>query len=75
VFPVISLKALSLIRHHDKPAHARMEGLAFLLGVLESPTHRGTTGTRQQQHGAQCNHGNYHAEQKRQPFWAALFST
>ncbi|MBS6033836.1 MAG: thioredoxin family protein [Pantoea sp.] len=34
VFPVISLKALSLIRHHDKPAHARMEGLAFLLGVV-----------------------------------------
>ena len=34
VFPVISLKALSLIRHHDKPAHARMEGLAFLIGVV-----------------------------------------
>jgi len=34
VFPVISLKALSLIRHHDKPAHARAEGLAFLLGVV-----------------------------------------
>jgi thiol:disulfide interchange protein len=26
VFPVISLKALSLIRHHDKPAHAYSEG-------------------------------------------------
>lgn len=34
VFPVISLKALSLIRHHDKPGHARAEGLAFLLGVV-----------------------------------------
>ncbi|RPE01221.1 cytochrome C biogenesis protein [Candidatus Pantoea deserta] len=34
VFPVISLKALSLLRHHDKPAYARAEGLAFLLGVL-----------------------------------------
>ena len=33
VFPVISLKALSLIRHHDKPARARAEGLAFMLGV------------------------------------------
>jgi thiol:disulfide interchange protein len=34
VFPVISLKALSLIRHHDKPAQARAEGLAFLFGVV-----------------------------------------
>ncbi|MFK8259322.1 protein-disulfide reductase DsbD family protein [Erwinia sp. AnSW2-5] len=34
VFPVISLKALSLIRHHDKPAQARAEGLAFLGGVV-----------------------------------------
>ncbi|ADP11433.1 putative cytochrome C biogenesis protein [Erwinia sp. Ejp617] len=34
VFPVISLKALSLIRHHDKPAQARAEGLAFLVGVV-----------------------------------------
>lgn len=34
VFPVISLKALSLIRHHDKPAQARAEGLAFLAGVV-----------------------------------------
>jgi len=34
VLPVISLKALSLIRHHDQPAHARSEGLAFLLGVV-----------------------------------------
>ncbi len=34
VFPVISLKALSLIRHHDKPARAKAEGLAFLFGVV-----------------------------------------
>lgn len=34
VFPVISLKALSLIRHHDKPAQAKAEGLAFLVGVV-----------------------------------------
>ncbi|WP_370425626.1 protein-disulfide reductase DsbD family protein (plasmid) [Pantoea vagans] len=34
VFPVISLKALSLIRHHESPSHARAEGLAFLLGVV-----------------------------------------
>lgn len=34
VFPVISLKALSLIRHHDKPAKAKAEGLAFLFGVV-----------------------------------------
>lgn len=34
VFPVISLKALSLIRHHDKPTQARAEGLAFLAGVV-----------------------------------------
>lgn len=34
VFPVISLKALSLIRHHDRPAQARAEGLAFLAGVV-----------------------------------------
>ncbi len=34
VFPVISLKALSLIRHHDNPGRARAEGLAFLLGVV-----------------------------------------
>lgn len=31
VFPVISLKALSLIRHHDKPAQARAEGWRFCL--------------------------------------------
>lgn len=34
VFPVISLKALSLIRHHESPSHARAEGVAFLLGVV-----------------------------------------
>ena len=34
VFPVISLKALSLIRHHAQPAQARAEGLAFLAGVV-----------------------------------------
>lgn len=34
VFPVISLKALSLIRHHATPSHARAEGVAFLLGVV-----------------------------------------
>ncbi|MGC0808079.1 protein-disulfide reductase DsbD family protein [Pantoea agglomerans] len=34
VFPVISLKALSLIRHHESPSHARAEGMAFLLGVV-----------------------------------------
>ncbi|PXW15953.1 protein-disulfide reductase DsbD family protein [Pantoea sp. JKS000250] len=34
VFPMISLKALSLIRHHESPSHARAEGLAFLLGVV-----------------------------------------
>jgi len=34
VFPVISLKALSLIRHHETPSKARAEGLAFLLGVV-----------------------------------------
>ncbi|MEI2264497.1 protein-disulfide reductase DsbD family protein [Erwinia sp. CGal63] len=34
VFPVISLKALSLLRHHDRPAQARAEGVAFLLGVV-----------------------------------------
>lgn len=34
VFPVISLKALSLLRHNAHPAHARAEGLAFLAGVV-----------------------------------------
>ncbi|MCW0313152.1 Thiol:disulfide interchange protein DsbD [Pantoea ananatis] len=34
VFPVISLKALSLLRHNAHPAHARTEGLAFLAGVV-----------------------------------------
>lgn len=34
VFPVISLKALGLVRHHHSPAQSRLEGLAFMLGVL-----------------------------------------
>lgn len=34
VFPVISLKALGLLRHSDSAAGARREGLGFLLGVL-----------------------------------------
>lgn len=34
VFPVISLKALGLIKHHGEPAQARREGLGFLLGVV-----------------------------------------
>ncbi|MDO6408789.1 protein-disulfide reductase DsbD family protein [Pantoea phytobeneficialis] len=34
VFPVVSLKALGLLRHADNSASARREGLAFLLGVV-----------------------------------------
>ena len=34
VFPVISLKALGLLRHTDNAASARREGLGFLLGVM-----------------------------------------
>lgn len=34
VFPVISLKALGLLRHADNTVGARREGLAFLLGVM-----------------------------------------
>ncbi|KHJ65038.1 cytochrome C biogenesis protein [Pantoea rodasii] len=34
VFPVISLKALGLLRHTDNAANARREGLGFLLGVV-----------------------------------------
>ncbi|NIF23721.1 protein-disulfide reductase DsbD family protein [Candidatus Pantoea multigeneris] len=34
VFPVISLKALSLLKHHERPGAARAEGLAFLAGVV-----------------------------------------
>lgn len=34
VFPVISLKALGLLRHADNAVGARREGLAFLLGVM-----------------------------------------
>ncbi|MBP2167859.1 thiol:disulfide interchange protein DsbD [Erwinia toletana] len=34
VFPIISLKALGLLRHQGSPASARREGLGFLLGVI-----------------------------------------
>lgn len=34
VFPVISLKALGLLRHQGNTASARSEGLAFLAGVI-----------------------------------------
>ena len=34
VFPVISLKALGLLRHTDNTASARREGMGFLLGVV-----------------------------------------
>ncbi|WP_158783038.1 protein-disulfide reductase DsbD [Pantoea sp. BAV 3049] len=34
VFPVISLKALGLLRHQGSPSGARAEGLAFLAGVV-----------------------------------------
>jgi thiol:disulfide interchange protein len=34
VFPVISLKALGLLRHGGRPAQLRREGLAFLGGVV-----------------------------------------
>lgn len=34
VFPVISLKALGLLRHTDNAASARREGMGFLLGVV-----------------------------------------
>ena len=34
VFPVISLKALGLLRHQGDRASARTEGLGFLLGVI-----------------------------------------
>lgn len=34
VFPVISLKALGLLRHGDSPAEARRDGLAFAAGVI-----------------------------------------
>lgn len=34
VFPVISLKALGLLRHGGRPAQLRREGLAFLAGVV-----------------------------------------
>lgn len=34
VFPVISLKALGIMRHQGNSASARMEGLGFLAGVI-----------------------------------------
>jgi thiol:disulfide interchange protein DsbD len=34
VFPVISLKAMGLVRHGGNPAQLRQEGLAFLAGVV-----------------------------------------
>lgn len=34
VFPVISLKALGIMRHHGDTASARTEGLGFLAGVI-----------------------------------------
>jgi thiol:disulfide interchange protein DsbD len=34
VFPVISLKALGIMRHQDDTKSARTEGLGFLLGVI-----------------------------------------
>ena len=36
VFPVLSMKAATLARHLERPAHARAEGLAFLAGVVVS---------------------------------------
>ncbi|UFH51151.1 hypothetical protein [Pseudomonas sp. KNUC1026] len=34
VFPIISLKALGLVRHAHQQRHARLEGLAFAAGVV-----------------------------------------
>ncbi|MGG7447685.1 protein-disulfide reductase DsbD family protein [Kosakonia oryzendophytica] len=34
VFPIISLKALGLLRHTQDPAHVRKEGFGFLLGTV-----------------------------------------
>ncbi len=34
VFPVLSIKAAQLVRHGEHPAHARAEGVAFLVGVV-----------------------------------------
>ena len=37
VFPVLSIKALALLRHaHQSPAHTRLQGLAYTAGVLAS---------------------------------------
>ena len=45
VFPVISLKALGMLRHQGDIKSARTEGLGFLLGVvltmLAEPAGRG----------------------------------
>ena len=41
VFPVVSLKALGLLRHSSDTASARREGLAFLLGVARRGNRRG----------------------------------
>ncbi len=34
VFPIISLKAIGLVRHGGQPAQLRLEGLAFMAGVV-----------------------------------------
>ena len=34
VFPVLSIKAAQLARHVESPAHARAEGLVFMLGTV-----------------------------------------
>lgn len=34
VFPVLSLKAIGLVRHGGSAHHARLEGVAFFLGVM-----------------------------------------
>lgn len=36
VFPVLSIKAASLASHRDSPGSARLQGLAFMAGVLVS---------------------------------------
>ncbi|HVY34332.1 MAG TPA: thioredoxin family protein [Caulobacteraceae bacterium] len=36
VFPVLSIKAASLASHRDSPASARLQGLAFMAGVVVS---------------------------------------
>ncbi len=34
VFPVLSIKATAIARHLESPAHARKEGLAFMVGTV-----------------------------------------